>query len=563
MKMKKIYTLLLLALFGVSGAVAQSSISPDGKTIVIDLDVTTPLGTQFSPDATKYDYVYGVISTVLTAASFTDDATTWNAVKSVKLTGDGEYSWMDLRAVRNRFVNMETLDLSETKLVDNKIQGQLTWSGGKYVEAGYPATNTGAFAGLTQLTTVTLPEGLTIIGKCAFASCAKLTNLDLPQSLKTIDTEAFRQCTALTIPNGLPATMDGYLNNTAFYNCYNLVLTGAFPANLRITSFTQIFENCTKVAFTSINAVSVDDGSKMFLANNVFNNTGIAITAIPEGIYGISQNAFYNCKNITEITFPLTLGTNKPGWYPNWQEAVSTIGVKAFALPEGSTVNRKYIFLAETPPQGKGTTLGVSPDAFNIGTDIDATSPVIVPNATAVTNFIAIAPFDQMNVRAKINTINITAGANGEVSTTAGVISDNKIDAEYGDVITFDITPAQGYVVDQATLDGNAVTVTDNKITFTVEGAAARTPGHALVVTFKLDSTVSIHESDADLVSVYPNPTVDVVTVNGKAGDQKQVYDATGRLVLQTVEDSFDLSGNAAGVYFVKVGNQTVKVIKK
>ncbi|MFV0470261.1 MAG: leucine-rich repeat protein [Dysgonomonas sp.] len=562
--MKKIYSFLLLTLFAVNGVFSQSSITGDGKSIVIDLDATTPLTTQYNPDADKYNFIYGVITDILIDAGFTDELATWNAVTSVKLTGEGLYSWMDLRAVRNRFLNVETLDLSEMKLLDNKIQGQLTWSGGKYVETGYPATNTGAFAQLTKLTTVSLPGDMTIIGKCAFANCTKLTNLDLPASLKTIETEAFRSCINLTIPNGLPAAMDGFINNDAFFDCSNLVLTGAFPANLRITSFTQIFRNCTKVAFTSLNSVALNDGSKMLLGNNLFNNSGIAITEIPDGIYGIGQNAFYNCKDITEITFPLTLGTNKPGWAPNFQEAVSYIGSKAFGLAEGSTVNRKYIFLAETPPQGKGATLGVSPDAFSIGTNVDVTSVVLVPNATAVTNFIAIDPFDKMNVRAQINTIDINAGANGTVSTSYGTIADNKVDADYGDAITFDITPAQGYIVDEATLDGANIVVNNNKITFTVEGAAARTPGHALAVTFKLDSPTSIDESDADAISIYPNPTADVVTVKGFLdGALKQVYDATGRLVLQTKENSFNLSEQAQGIYFIKVESQIIKVVKK
>lgn len=77
------------------------------------------------------------------------------------------------------------------------------------------------------------------------------------------------------------------------------------------------------------------------------------------------------------------------------------------------------------------------------------------------------------------------------------------------------------------------------------------------------ENPTSIGESEADIVSVYPNPTVDVVNVNGFSGAQKQVYDSMGRLVIQTVEDSFNLSDQTAGVYLIKVEGQTVKVIKK
>ncbi|WP_163320788.1 leucine-rich repeat domain-containing protein [Dysgonomonas sp. 520] len=564
--MKKFYSLLILALFAVNGAMAQSSITPDGTSIVIDLDVATPLGAQYNPDADKYNHVYNIIGTILTDAGFTNEKATWDAVTDVKLTGDAEYSWMDLRAVRNRLLNMVTLDLSETKLVNNKIQGQLAWSGGKYVESGWPATGTGAFAALTQLTTVKFSDNMTIIGKCAFATCSNLTNVDLPSGLVSIETEAFRACTKLTIPNGLPAGMSGSLGNTSFYGCPNLVLTGDFPANLMIASSTQVFENSSKVAFSSIAGRMPTDGSKTKYGTNVFNNTGLTSIVIPEGIYSTDQNSFYNCKNLVEVTFPATMGKNRDKYAPDWQPAISTIGQKAFALPAGSSITRKYIFLAETPPQG-GTfaapspSTAVSADAFNIGDVVDATSVVLVPNATAVTNFIAVAPFDQMNVRAKINTIDVTVGENGDVSTTYGTIEENKIDAEYGKEITFDIAPKTGFVVDVATLDGEPVTVTNNKVTFTVEGAAARTPGHALVVTFKPDSTVSINDENGDKVVVSYNSGI--VTVEGATGVQKEVYNAMGRLIVVTDADSFDLSGYAQGIYFVKIGTQTSKILKK
>lgn len=98
--------------------------------------------------------------------------------------------------------------------------------------------------------------------------------------------------------------------------------------------------------------------------------------------------------------------------------------------------------------------------------------------------------------------------------------------------------------------------------------AAISTNGAKARITVVADieeGGTSINEGEAEAVSVsvYPNPTVDVVTVNGLDGALKQVYDTAGRLILQTEENSFDLSGQAQGVYFIKAGNQALKVIKK
>ena len=60
-----------------------------------------------------------------------------------------------------------------------------------------------------DLTTVTLPDGLTTIGDDAFSGCHSLTTVTLPDGLTTIDDYAFFWCvslTAITLPSGSLAT---------------------------------------------------------------------------------------------------------------------------------------------------------------------------------------------------------------------------------------------------------------------------------------------------------------------------------------------------------------------
>lgn len=71
-----------------------------------------------------------------------------------------------------------------------------------------------------DVTALTLPEGLTHIGKNALYSCGELESISLPQTLKFIGDEAFGNCgvlTEITLPGGLR-----HIGKNAFMYCAKL-----------------------------------------------------------------------------------------------------------------------------------------------------------------------------------------------------------------------------------------------------------------------------------------------------------------------------------------------------
>ncbi|MBR2743640.1 MAG: leucine-rich repeat protein [Clostridia bacterium] len=79
-----------------------------------------------------------------------------------------------------------------------------------------------AFNGCASLTSVTLPKSLTNIGKRAFLGCRSLTSITLPDSVTSIGEEAFYFCTnltSITLPKGIWS-----IGERAFYFCWNLTL---------------------------------------------------------------------------------------------------------------------------------------------------------------------------------------------------------------------------------------------------------------------------------------------------------------------------------------------------
>ena len=81
------------------------------------------------------------------------------------------------------------------------------------------------------------------------------------------------------------------------------------------------------------------------------------------------------------------------------------------------------------------------------------------------------------------------------------------------------------------------------------------------------DGTLSVEETEKELPLVYPNPSEGLFYLNlGKGNWQVQVYDITGRKVLESQNvgmGSVDLSGRRSGMYFLKATNGTQEINTK
>jgi len=69
-----------------------------------------------------------------------------------------------------------------------------------------------------------------------------------------------------------------------------------------------------------------------------------------------------------------------------------------------------------------------------------------------------------------------------------------------------------------------------------------------------------------DNITVYPNPFTDYIVINSTNNESVTIYDISGTLILQAVlktgSNYINTSGLGAGVYVLKCGNNTLKIIK-
>ncbi|MBE6827576.1 MAG: hypothetical protein E7514_03045 [Ruminococcaceae bacterium] len=180
---------------------------------------------------------------------------------------------------------------------------------------GIPVSTVGPFTfyNRSDITQITVPEGISILEIGAFYNCSALEKIVLPDSLSKIGDNAFYNCAKLDfikLPDGLDE-----IGETAFDGCSSLDGI-VLPDSLRILG-SLAFYNCTSLQSLVFPAGVYDVNADLVMGCTslkdvtVFYNpyctyTGIGSIAteiiIPDGVVKINEGTLKSCVKITEIT---------------------------------------------------------------------------------------------------------------------------------------------------------------------------------------------------------------------------------------------------------------------
>ena len=190
----------------------------------------------------------------------------------------------------------------------------------EYNGNSYSVTSIGecTFADCTDLTSVTIPNGVTSIEYIAFAGCSSLTSVTIPNSVTSIADLAFSRCPSLTsieIPNSVTT-----IGNSAFFESIGLAFVTipnsvteigefAFSGCSGLTSLT-ISNSMTSIPFsafdccTSLTSIEIPNSVTKIGGFAFGNCTGLTSIEIPNSVTTIVGGAFWGCNGLTSITIP-------------------------------------------------------------------------------------------------------------------------------------------------------------------------------------------------------------------------------------------------------------------
>lgn len=179
-----------------------------------------------------------------------------------------------------------------------------------------------AFRNLTNVTSVTIPYGVTSIGSSAFSGCQNLKNIIIPDSVTSIGSLAFSGCSSLTnvvIPDSVTS-----MGSSIFFHCTNLESV-TLPKDITIIGNEMFF------ACSSLTSIIIPDGV-ISIGSNAFQGcTGLTSIMIPDSVTHIHHAAFSDCTNLTSVTLSNRLISIGTGAFSNCTSLTS------ITIPAGVT----------------------------------------------------------------------------------------------------------------------------------------------------------------------------------------------------------------------------------
>ena len=460
----------------------------------------------------------------------------------------------------------------------------------------------GAFSGCTNLTSINIPDSINTINNAVFSGCNKLSSIIIPKTVTSIGQEAFCNCNSLTsvsIPNSVTS-----ISKKAFYNCTSL-MSAAIPNSVTSIS-NDAFQNSNNIKTLLFNTnkityfnyepllerVIIGDSVKSIndnafssstvlkdiisyaaippvLANGAPLNNVDTIYVRPNSVETYKTAAYWKQKEILPFYIALVTSAN---------ETFGTVQCDSFLLGGNAitivaTPKEGYHFAgwndgAKENPRSLTATKDTSIIAiFEVHTAVTDSAVAATCTATGLTEgshcsgcnevFVAQTEIPMIAHTIVIDTaVTATCTATGLTEGSHCSVCNTVLVAQ-----TEVPLAAHTIVIDPEV----AATATETGLT---EGSHCAVCG-AVIVAQEVIPTLgeqggntnpgtAVAETAANVINIYSAGNT-IFVENAKS--EIRIYDSMGRLVATSNREDADIRICTAGVYIVKVGNITRRVM--
>ncbi|MBQ6742237.1 MAG: leucine-rich repeat domain-containing protein [Bacteroidales bacterium] len=174
----------------------------------------------------------------------------------------------------------------------------------------YPVTGieSRAFYGCSEITSITIPEGVATIGNQAFCGDS-LASITIPSSVDSIGENAFSGCTITAV--NYSGTINQWCNidfsngySNPVFDCTILNINGSPVNNLLIPDNVEIIKQFAFWGYIGLTSVTISNGvTSISIGSAAFGSCwNLTSVTIGSGVTHIGQGAFAYCSDIMEVT---------------------------------------------------------------------------------------------------------------------------------------------------------------------------------------------------------------------------------------------------------------------
>lgn len=422
-----------------------------------------------------------------------------------------------------------------------------------------------AFRGNKNITGVIIPETVDTIGVYAFEGCDALSDVEISEGVTTIKRRAFESCASLKRVR-IPSTAIN-LESNIFVDCRELLAITVDPANPNYSSEDGILFNKSKTILHRY-PTRKNVGGSYTIPNTVktidvgaFEAALFTQITIPNSVETIEEAAFINCGRLTSIDIPnsvKSIGTIAFFSCLNLKnikisESVSSIGTQAFHMMSSLQSievdsNSQYFTSIDGALLSKdGKNLIKIPTAktgsYTVPNGVETIDSYAYTYGLGITNLILPGTLKKINRYA-------FAGATGIKTISSNAVEPPALER----ILTIFQGLNQGNVILKVPV-----------------GSAEKYKAANVWKDFIIQEDASLSTNDVNSVEqgtkVYPNPTTGIFFVETTTATEAQIISVSGQVVKSTKlskgKNEINISNLSAGLYLVKVGDKTFKVLKK